>query len=385
MGSRSICRERKRRAHSPTSTSTHNLIAEAKGCLQKESRKKKHLHPVKSISSTHPFQTSPFPPLVRSLNMADAPQTTTPDSSNSNSNDKVVESNNFNALRRDVFDLWGYLKDPETQIKIQCGICYDRDLAVVGDPAAGKDGQQENSDDTHERYVVLPACGHAFGARCIGEWLWSVVLENNPPEGPSCPSCRKPAFCLEHHVQYFPTYDGRVRPYNMDMWYMLDSLINECALCTVGLLDENCEPPTRASRLSDPHAIVIPAALPDSPAAAERRRQHWRSQRPVIREQWAREMGQRITDLRMHNAGFLERRQAALDGADEIEAIAAAADVGDGPLGRLEQFRPALARVVTNVLMDQEIEPFLVQFARERIAEAAGEIAEWMADLDLAD
>ncbi|KAI0810184.1 hypothetical protein GGR55DRAFT_678779 [Xylaria sp. FL0064] len=105
----------------------------------------------------------------------------------------TVDTNNFHRVIP-LFDEAGDLVDPKTNFDIMCDICQDKKLALTNKQL------DENFDDSHEKYALLPRCGHAFGSDCLFEW----VHYNNSLHGidPTCPSCRCPLACPKGHVSY---------------------------------------------------------------------------------------------------------------------------------------------------------------------------------------
>ncbi|KAI0414618.1 hypothetical protein F5X98DRAFT_389659 [Xylaria grammica] len=89
-----------------------------------------------------------------------------------------VETNNFHQVIQHFDDKGGIINKKTTRFSIDCGICKGKKLAIVN-PDFDKP-----SDDTHQKYVVLPRCGHAFCSTCISEWI------NMHKDRTTCPSCR---------------------------------------------------------------------------------------------------------------------------------------------------------------------------------------------------
>ncbi|KAI1205394.1 uncharacterized protein F4807DRAFT_471073 [Annulohypoxylon truncatum] len=92
----------------------------------------------------------------------------------------TVDTSNFIEVLR-YFDEDGNIANPNTRFDIQCGICREKNLALLN-PAFDK-----RSRETHETYAVLPNCGHAFGYVCLSSWIFSNSV-------PTCPTCRKRIF-----------------------------------------------------------------------------------------------------------------------------------------------------------------------------------------------
>lgn len=96
---------------------------------------------------------------------------------------KVVDTENFHQVL-EHFDDEGHLKDKDhVKLAITCGICRERDLAILNHD------MDQRSRQRHESYCVLN-CGHSFGYVCVHNWL----LKNK-----TCPSCRKNPFCEMGH------------------------------------------------------------------------------------------------------------------------------------------------------------------------------------------
>ncbi|KAI1350818.1 hypothetical protein F5Y01DRAFT_325870 [Xylaria sp. FL0043] len=108
----------------------------------------------------------------------------------------IVDTNNFRRVIS-LFDEAGELVDPKTRFAITCAICQDKKLALTNKQL------DDNFGHSHEKYAVLPRCGHAFGSDCLFEW----VHYNNSLYGrePTCPSCRCSLACPKGHVSYLVT------------------------------------------------------------------------------------------------------------------------------------------------------------------------------------
>ncbi|RYC58345.1 hypothetical protein CHU98_g7860 [Xylaria longipes] len=81
----------------------------------------------------------------------------------------IVETNNFHQVL-EHFNSAGGLKHKETRLEIECQICLSKNLALVNLE------QEKPVSDTHEQYVILPRCGHAFGHQCL-----NYVSSHSPP------------------------------------------------------------------------------------------------------------------------------------------------------------------------------------------------------------
>ncbi|KAI1493179.1 hypothetical protein F5X96DRAFT_623281, partial [Biscogniauxia mediterranea] len=109
---------------------------------------------------------------------------------NTTSNSPVmVETNNFHQVLTH-FNREGHIVNPDTiRLAVSCQICCCKDLAILNDRF------DQHSRQKHEAYAVLPRCGHAFGYKCLYEWLTSEAKVNNP----QCPSCRASVSCEHNH------------------------------------------------------------------------------------------------------------------------------------------------------------------------------------------
>ena len=110
----------------------------------------------------------------------------------------MIDTNNFRQII-EFYDAEGNPLFPSTRVSIRCSICCEWDLALPND-AAG----DPYSPERHETYSVL-RCGHAFGYRCITQWLWQSSFSGHA----RCPVCRQDAFCPNRHVEVPEAYDGR--------------------------------------------------------------------------------------------------------------------------------------------------------------------------------
>ncbi|KAI3332484.1 hypothetical protein HD806DRAFT_530232 [Xylariaceae sp. AK1471] len=104
----------------------------------------------------------------------------------------TIETNNFhNVLKH--FDITGNLIHKSTaHLAIECQICMVKNLALINPRC-----DDATSEETHEKYVILPACGHAFGHSCLRQWLKAGGVRSK------CPSCRSQIYCQERHVVPF--------------------------------------------------------------------------------------------------------------------------------------------------------------------------------------
>ncbi|KAI8949432.1 hypothetical protein F4801DRAFT_580395 [Xylaria longipes] len=98
----------------------------------------------------------------------------------------IVETNNFHQVL-EHFNSAGGLKHKETRLEIECQICLSKNLALVNLE------QEKPVSDTHEQYVILPRCGHAFGHQCLNYWIESQS------DWPRCPTCREFVYCENEH------------------------------------------------------------------------------------------------------------------------------------------------------------------------------------------
>ncbi|KAI1345908.1 hypothetical protein F5Y01DRAFT_320310 [Xylaria sp. FL0043] len=74
--------------------------------------------------------------------------------------ESIVETNNFHEVLQHFNDACE-LVDKTTRFTIECQICQCRNLAVTNPES------ETPAEDTHENYIVLPYCGHAFGSHCL--------------------------------------------------------------------------------------------------------------------------------------------------------------------------------------------------------------------------
>ncbi|KAI3331991.1 hypothetical protein HD806DRAFT_529760 [Xylariaceae sp. AK1471] len=111
----------------------------------------------------------------------------------------TVETNNFHQVLEHFKSSGNLINQRTTRVEINCQICQIKNLAVVNPQ------YDEHSLDTHESYVVLPRCGHAFGHMCLKEWVNKSEHWN-----PSCPSCRSPIYCEKKHVVPFKICGSRI-------------------------------------------------------------------------------------------------------------------------------------------------------------------------------
>ena len=73
----------------------------------------------------------------------------------------IIDTNNFKQVLL-YFNHEGELADKQdTRVAIDCAICREKQLAIVNP------NFDQLGNDTHEPYIVLPLCGHAFGAKCL--------------------------------------------------------------------------------------------------------------------------------------------------------------------------------------------------------------------------
>ncbi|KAI1091664.1 hypothetical protein F5B19DRAFT_256510 [Rostrohypoxylon terebratum] len=93
---------------------------------------------------------------------------------------KIVDSLYFSEVLRH-FDENGNVIDENTSFQIQCIICHDKKLAITNPKL------DQKSEETHESYVVLHLCGHAFGSSCLVQWVYESY-------NLTCPVCRQPIF-----------------------------------------------------------------------------------------------------------------------------------------------------------------------------------------------
>ncbi|KAI0975471.1 hypothetical protein F4678DRAFT_485113 [Xylaria arbuscula] len=109
--------------------------------------------------------------------------------------DKIVDTNNFHRVILH-FDKVGDLADQNSRFAIPCTICDSKDLAIANVHL------DEVSEDSHERYAVLPRCGHAFGSECVLQW---ININRERGTRPTCPTCRSLILCWKGHLP--PTFN----------------------------------------------------------------------------------------------------------------------------------------------------------------------------------
>ncbi|KAI0513054.1 hypothetical protein F5B22DRAFT_285535 [Xylaria bambusicola] len=98
----------------------------------------------------------------------------------------IVETNNFNQILQ-YFNNAGELIEETIRFAVDCPICTAR--LALGNPDLDRVTQ-----DTHEPYIILPECGHAFGATCVQTWF--ATGED------ACPICRTPSSCAFRNNVY---------------------------------------------------------------------------------------------------------------------------------------------------------------------------------------
>ncbi|KAI0977631.1 hypothetical protein F4678DRAFT_455781 [Xylaria arbuscula] len=85
----------------------------------------------------------------------------------------LVETNNFYHIIQHFNDA-GDLTRQNTRFSIECQICMSKSLSLINPDFDGP-----TQDHTHENYIVLPGCGHAFGSDCL-----QTNSEETTPYGP---------------------------------------------------------------------------------------------------------------------------------------------------------------------------------------------------------
>ncbi|KAJ8133337.1 hypothetical protein O1611_g275 [Lasiodiplodia mahajangana] len=111
---------------------------------------------------------------------------------------EVVETNNFHQIAQ-YFNQSGQLTNARTRFTIECHICQNKNIALVNP------GFDTLAADSHEKYVVLPRCGHAFGYDCLGNWI-KIQKSEGRDYDVSCPSCRSLIVCKEGHIAPLARY-----------------------------------------------------------------------------------------------------------------------------------------------------------------------------------
>ncbi|KAI1333557.1 hypothetical protein F5Y15DRAFT_421718 [Xylariaceae sp. FL0016] len=105
-----------------------------------------------------------------------------------------VISHNMNKVLA-YFGKDGLLHHPSTQFNIVCRLCQKHKLAIVNINSGGFSRHQQ------ELYQVLPRCGHAFGHKCLFEYLERVGRRDS-----KCPTCRTAIYCEDNHRDSFEVY-----------------------------------------------------------------------------------------------------------------------------------------------------------------------------------
>ncbi|KAI0201379.1 hypothetical protein F4808DRAFT_125370 [Astrocystis sublimbata] len=111
---------------------------------------------------------------------------------------QVINSNHFRQVLGH-FDEAGALIDQNTRITIECAICRIKNLALTNKKF------DVLKQESHETFMVLPACGHAFGTECLQAWL-----DDDEGRYRICPICREKTTCPKGHPcaeQKFGTND----------------------------------------------------------------------------------------------------------------------------------------------------------------------------------
>ncbi|KAJ3580293.1 hypothetical protein NPX13_g275 [Xylaria arbuscula] len=96
----------------------------------------------------------------------------------------IIDSQNFKKVVAQ-FNYAGELVNKQARIQIDCVICREKLLGITNPSLS------QLNDNEHERYAVLPLCGHAFGYDCLRNWLNTGSRE--------CPLCRTPTECGKYH------------------------------------------------------------------------------------------------------------------------------------------------------------------------------------------
>ncbi|KAI1656917.1 hypothetical protein F4813DRAFT_390258 [Daldinia decipiens] len=90
----------------------------------------------------------------------------------------------------------GYLINKNTRLNIKCHICQVAHLSLVNHDL------DKRSRTTHEPFAVLPKCGHAFGYKCISQWLMKDINVKNS----QCPTCRMDVFRSRMQPEVLPIF-----------------------------------------------------------------------------------------------------------------------------------------------------------------------------------
>ncbi|KAI1752808.1 hypothetical protein F4782DRAFT_530293 [Xylaria castorea] len=151
----------------------------------------------------------------------------------------TVQTTNFHRVL-DHFDSDGNLiDDKRTLLSIPCAICHMHNLSLINRHL------NDSAGTTHEHYIVLMRCGHAFGYKCINNWFLVRRLDEL-----KCPLCSTPVFCERNHILPLEIYGGTT---DMDVQCQQIKEIREF------LTNPTCE--QCSSTNSDNAALYSPSAI----------------------------------------------------------------------------------------------------------------------------
>ncbi|KAI1131774.1 hypothetical protein F5Y10DRAFT_285701 [Nemania abortiva] len=139
----------------------------------------------------------------------------------------IVETNNFHQVIQHFNDA-GELTNMNTRFSIDCQICMCKNLALTNTLV------DVPTNELHEKYAVLPRCGHAFGFQCLGQWIKTQKTQHN--FNLKCPSCRSPIACEKRHSAPLKLY-GPTRGSTSDC---MEKQRKDIAAIRATLLDPSC-------------------------------------------------------------------------------------------------------------------------------------------------
>ncbi|KAI0428693.1 hypothetical protein F5Y09DRAFT_357493 [Xylaria sp. FL1042] len=109
----------------------------------------------------------------------------------------LVETNNFHQVLQH-FNESCEIANIKTRFTIECQICKCKNLALTNPEF------DMLAEDTHENYIVLPYCGHAFGSSCLQQWIQYQKAHTRVVA--TCPSCRSQIHCKNKHQLKTPIF-----------------------------------------------------------------------------------------------------------------------------------------------------------------------------------
>ncbi|TGJ84255.1 hypothetical protein E0Z10_g4509 [Xylaria hypoxylon] len=170
----------------------------------------------------------------------------------SNAAEICVETNNFRQVVEHFDENGNIINQMATRLAIECQICMCKNLPLVNPHFAELPG------DTHELYVVLPRCGHAFGFLCMEQWARTQYGRSSRSSRPSCPTCRTPLHCDRGHSSELEAYgraSGDIKMQDKDIMDIRAMLLNNtCGRCREQR--ENAEQP------EGPSASLVSSSQP---------------------------------------------------------------------------------------------------------------------------